>query len=192
MAVRGRSNADGALIVALAQGHTVAEAAEAAGVAERTVYRRRSDPEFRLQVDQARQAIVDRALGILADGMVDAAHTVRMVATEGSPALQLQASLALLDRYSRLRDEHRNRASALEAEASRLRVEAGKVTMEQAIDMLTEAALNDEQAARVWRLIETGMDRSTRRRFDAWIEQERARIDWEDHRPSWATHNRSK
>jgi hypothetical protein len=115
-----------------------------------------------------------------------------MVATEGSPPLQLQASLALLDRYSSLLDQHRNRARALEAEASRLRVEAGKVTMEQAIDMLTEAVLNDEQLARVWRLIEAGMDSSTRRRFDAWIEQERAQGDWEDHRPSWATRSRSK
>ena len=46
MAGRGRSNANPELILALAQGMIIADAAKAAGVSEQTVYRRLKDTEF--------------------------------------------------------------------------------------------------------------------------------------------------
>ena len=53
MANRGRKSADSVLIVALAAGRTVGEAAEEAGVSPRTVHRRLDDPEFRQQLSKA-------------------------------------------------------------------------------------------------------------------------------------------
>jgi hypothetical protein len=55
MAGRGRRNADWLLVVAVAQGRTVAEAA-AAGISERTVYRRLTDPAFQFRVDEVQGA----------------------------------------------------------------------------------------------------------------------------------------
>ena len=47
MSRRGRKNADDAVLLALACGATVAQAAHRAGVSERTVYRRLKDPASR-------------------------------------------------------------------------------------------------------------------------------------------------
>ena len=45
------------LQVALARGATVRDAANAAGVAERTAHRRLSDPSFRAEVDRLREEL---------------------------------------------------------------------------------------------------------------------------------------
>ena len=120
MAGRGRSNADASLIVALAQGLTVAEAAAISGVAERTVYRRLGDAEFKFRIAEAQQAIVERAVGLLAEGTVHAVHTLRKLSTEGSEGVQLRASIELLDRYSKLAHEQRQRDIYLKADARNL------------------------------------------------------------------------
>jgi hypothetical protein len=121
VAGHGRSNADALLIVALAQGKTGAEAAEAAGVSERTVYRRLEAHEFRLEVARAQQAIVAPALGALAEGMVEAASTLRRLSTEGPPPVQLKAALALLDLYPKLIEDHLRQGENMEEELSRIR-----------------------------------------------------------------------
>lgn len=59
-------------IVALLQGLNVRATAKAAGVSERTVNRWKSDPDFRLAFDQARQKAFDDAIAKLAS-MVDVA-----------------------------------------------------------------------------------------------------------------------
>jgi len=120
VAGRGRSNADASLIVALAQGLTVAEAAAISGVAERTVYRRLGDAEFKLRIAEAQQAIVERAVGLLAEGTVDAVHTLRKLSTEGSEGVQLRASVELLDKYSKLAHQHRQRDIYLKEDARNL------------------------------------------------------------------------
>ena len=192
MAGRGRSNADASLIVALAQGLTVAEAAAISGVAERTVYRRLGDAEFKLRISEAQQAIVERAVGLLAEGTVDAVHTLRKLSTEGSEGVQFRASVELLDRYSKLADQHRERDKRLEADARNLRSSQEAFTMEKALDMLREAGPDKEQAARAWKFIEARMDSSIRWKFDAWLEADQAKIDWQDHRPAWRRDNRSE
>jgi hypothetical protein len=192
VAGRGRSNADASLIVALAQGLTVAEAAAISGVAERTVYRRLGDAEFKLRISEAQQAIVERAVGLLAEGTVDAVHTLRKLSTEGSEGVQLRASVELLDRYSKLADQHRERDLTLKADARNLRSSQEAFTMEKALDMLREAGPDREQLARAWRFIEARMDSSIRWKFDAWLEADEAKTDWQDHRPAWQRHNRSE
>jgi hypothetical protein len=192
VAGRGRSNADASLIVALAQGLTVAEAAAISGVAERTVYRRLGDAEFKLRISEAQQAIVERAVGLLAEGTVDAVHTLRKLSTEGSEGVQLRASVELLDRYSKLADQHRERDLTLKADARNLRSSQEAFTMEKALDMLREAGPDREQLARAWRFIEARMDSSIRWKFDAWLEADEAKTDWQDHRPAWQRHNCSE
>lgn len=53
---------DAALLATLAQGETLAAAAEAAGVSERTARRRMASPEFKAELREARAAAVAVAL----------------------------------------------------------------------------------------------------------------------------------
>src|SRR5580700_10554187 len=56
----------------LASGKTVKEAAVAAGLAERTVYRRLAERGFKARVDQLRAEMVERTAGRLVTGMIHA------------------------------------------------------------------------------------------------------------------------
>jgi AcrR family transcriptional regulator len=79
VAARGsprRGRADGALVVALARGATVAEAAAEAGVSERTVFRRLQRDDFQRQVFDARRAMFEQASGALAASFTDAVSTL--------------------------------------------------------------------------------------------------------------------
>ena len=126
MAARGRSNADALLIVALAQGKTVAEAAQAAGVAERTVYHRLEDQEFRIEIARAQQAIVGRALGSLAEGMAEGAQTLRRLLDDGPPPVQLKAALAILDLYPKLVEDQLRQGENMEHHVDRLLLKRGR------------------------------------------------------------------
>jgi hypothetical protein len=67
MAGSSRRRADEVLILALAGGSSVRNAAAQAQVSERLVYSRLAEPEFRSRVDAARSDLVSRAVGRLAD-----------------------------------------------------------------------------------------------------------------------------
>ena len=61
MAENGRKRkGHSALLLALAGGKTVREAAREAGVGERTVHRRLRDSEFRVQLNEARAEMIAR------------------------------------------------------------------------------------------------------------------------------------
>jgi hypothetical protein len=117
MAARGRHNADVSLALAVSRGLTVEAAASAAGVSPRTAYRRLADPLFQVEVTEARMRIVEKAVGVLADGTVEAAQVLRELAREGPPAVRLGAARALLQLYVWLRDEYDfdQRLAAVEA-----------------------------------------------------------------------------
>src|SRR4051812_9747298 len=68
---------ESALLLSLASGQTVRDAALSAGVSEKTVNRRLADPAFRQQVAELRSEMVSRAMGKMAEGMVEAAETLR-------------------------------------------------------------------------------------------------------------------
>ena len=76
MAGSGRRNADDRLALELAAGRTVADAAKAAGVSQRTAYRRLDDAGYRQRISTLRSAMVDRATGRLADRSTDAVETL--------------------------------------------------------------------------------------------------------------------
>ena len=120
-AARGRSNADWLLIVALAGGLEVKDAAAQAGVSERTTYRRLTDEEFLHQIAEVRLTMMGQAVGEAAAGARDAVRALRELAKEGSPAIRLQAARELLAASERLQETHPREQSRLRYEASRWR-----------------------------------------------------------------------
>jgi hypothetical protein len=117
VAHRGRSNADEALALGVATGKSLREAAAAAGIGERTATRRWADPAFRRRVAELRGDMVARSLGRLADGMADAADTLRALLRAEGDSVRLGAARALLELGTKLREgvELEERLAALEA-----------------------------------------------------------------------------
>ncbi len=118
---------EAALVAALAAGRTVAEAAALSGVSERTAYRRKSDPHFQRRVDAARGELFERALGRLADGMIEAADTLVRNLAAPQPTVQVRAATAILDRALRLREATETERRLAQLEASVATEEAGDV-----------------------------------------------------------------
>lgn len=110
--------ADPLLVVALASGATVKDAAERAGVSERTAWRRLADPAFLRCVAEAKADLVTRAVALLADGATKAAETLvavmdceepraRIAAAKAVLELALPYRVVLLDEAAALRPWHR-------------------------------------------------------------------------------------
>ena len=116
MAGGDRRNADPVLIAALAGGATNLDAAQQAGVSEKTVYRRLADAEFRQQVADARAELIARAVGALADASATAATTLRTLLEAESESVRLGAARSILELATRLRasEEFERRLATLE------------------------------------------------------------------------------
>lgn len=116
MAENGRRKGDTALLTALASGQTVRDAAQAAGIGERTAHRRTADPAFRQLVASARASMIGQALGRLADGMTAAADKLRQLLEAESESVSLGAARLILELTVRLREsvELEERLTALE------------------------------------------------------------------------------
>lgn len=104
MAENGRPSGDDELILALAAGASVSEAAEQTGMGERTVYRRLADAEFRRAVSEARGRLFDAALGKLAGIATKAADTLERLMESDKPSVALGAAKAALELGPRLRE----------------------------------------------------------------------------------------
>jgi hypothetical protein len=92
------------LILALAAGVSVSEAAEQVGRGERTVYRRLADADFRQAVSEARGRLFDVALGKLASIATKAAGTLERLMDSDKPSVALGAAKAALELGPRLRE----------------------------------------------------------------------------------------
>lgn len=117
----GRRGVDTPLIAALAAGASVAAAGKAGGVSERTAYRRLEDPAFRRQVDDARAAILSRAVAKLTASSTEAAETLRRLLYSNMDFARLAAARAILELGAKLR-EHEDldkRVRALEERLSK-------------------------------------------------------------------------
>jgi|SRR5215469_3997345 len=110
---------DDELLVALIAGANVREAAERAGVSERTAYRRLADADFRRAVSEARGRMFDTALGRLASLAAKAAETLERLMDSDQPSEALGAAKAVLQLGPRLREstELEERINRLEDEA---------------------------------------------------------------------------
>lgn len=95
---------EGTLIVALACGDTVKDAAEKAGVGERTVYRRLTDQEFMAKVNKARNLMISQAVGRLSLTCAKAAETLEKLLDSDNPRIRLQAAKAIMDHAIKLAD----------------------------------------------------------------------------------------
>jgi hypothetical protein len=104
MAENGRRKGEDTLLLALASGQTVRDAARAAGVGERTAARRWADPAFRRRVTRLRAELVERATGQLADGMAEAVATLRRLLTAEGESVRLGAARSILELGNRLRE----------------------------------------------------------------------------------------
>lgn len=93
---RFNKKGDAMLIAMLASGATTKEAAEAAGISERTARRRLQEPDFLQLVGEARAGLIDRASSTLASGMVEAANTLKELLKANSERTQLGAAKALI------------------------------------------------------------------------------------------------
>jgi len=116
VAHRGRRNADESLALAVAGGRTLRDAADDAGIGERTAARRWADAAFRRRVTTLRAEMIARALGKIADGMADAADVLRKLLKAKSENVRLGACRAILELGTKLRDsvEVEERLQALE------------------------------------------------------------------------------
>jgi hypothetical protein len=104
LADNGRQKGDVALLLAIASGQTVRDAAQQAGIGERTATRRMADPDFRRQVNELRADMVDRTLGKLANSMASAADTLEALLKADAEQVRLGAARTLLEVGNKLRE----------------------------------------------------------------------------------------
>lgn len=86
------------MMLGLADGLSVAEAAARAGMSERTGFRWLQNPDFRAELSRIQGLIIRRAVGVLATGTVEMAIYIRQLAknAEGE-AVRLRAATIGLD-----------------------------------------------------------------------------------------------
>jgi hypothetical protein len=113
----GRKGVDASLLLSLACGATVENAARKAGVGERTVYRRLTDPEFHRQLEGLRAEMVQRTAAMLTAASMEAVKTlVALLDPSVLAAVRLGAARSVLELGARLREsaELEQRITALE------------------------------------------------------------------------------
>jgi hypothetical protein len=95
---------DEQLLGALAAGHAVEEAARAAGISQRTAYRRLADPAFQRRLAGARDNLVTEALGELVASAAAAVGTLRTLLDARDDRIKLGAAKTLLEQLLRIRE----------------------------------------------------------------------------------------
>ncbi|HEV2125560.1 MAG TPA: hypothetical protein VGW38_22640 [Chloroflexota bacterium] len=110
-------------ITALLSSPTIREAAEAAGVTERTIHRYMQEPAFQAALREAEGRAIDDAVRQLVGLASDAIETLRMILANPkvSPSVRLRAAAGVLDFMMRMR-EVRN----VEQRLSRLEEQIGQ------------------------------------------------------------------
>jgi hypothetical protein len=85
------------LIAALAAGQTYEAAAQSVGLCKRTVVRKMKNPKFRRQLREARALVLERTLGLIAEGSVEASVILRhLLLNSSSERIKLGAARILL------------------------------------------------------------------------------------------------
>ncbi len=110
-----------ALVLALARGLTVRQAAQEAGVGERTTHRRLDDPEFRRRVSAVRGELMERACGRLSDAATKAVDVLRELLDSDADTTRLAAARTILQQTVALRT-----AAELEQRIARLEQNEGQ------------------------------------------------------------------
>jgi transposase len=134
---RGRRPADEALVVALASGMTTTAAAKRIGLSRATVARRLRNPAFRQRVTEARDAMLQRALGRLSAAATKAVVTLSRLLKSQDEKTQLGAARAVLE-YVRGMREHAELGDRL-------------AEIERRLDETPTWQGNGERGPRAWR-----------------------------------------
>lgn len=107
-------------ITALLQSSTNAEAADAAGISESTLYRYLADDTFKAALRDAQDRAIEAAISLLSGEARAAANTLAEIHRDKSvnPAVRVQAARAVLIENLKVRDKHEvlERIEALERE----------------------------------------------------------------------------
>ena len=118
---RGRKNTDEALLVTLACGATVENAARTAGMSVRTAQRRLAEPAFRKRLQDLRTDMAQRTGGMLTAAGMEAVKTLISLQDAAIAApVRLGAARTVLEFSIKLREtnELAERIAALEAQAA--------------------------------------------------------------------------
>src|SRR5690348_7999316 len=121
MADKPRKKAEDALLLALACGATVENAARQCGLCERTVYRRLEDPDFSQRLRQLRADMVQRTAGALTAASTESVRTLlELQKAAAPPAVRLGAARSVLEIGIKLREvaDLEERLTALERVAA--------------------------------------------------------------------------
>jgi hypothetical protein len=113
--------ADEKLALELSAGKKVADAATAAGMSERTAYRRLNDPAFQERIREIRRGISSRVMHLLARAAVDAVEVLHLIATScDDMGLRVKAAASLLDYQLKFHEQYDldERLSRLEAKVA--------------------------------------------------------------------------
>ena len=111
-----RSKTDLQLIVLLAAGCSVAEAAKETGISERTIYRRLHEDDFIEALSDARETMLDQAAGELTASLREAAQVLRRLLDSESEKTRLFAAREILANGLRMREliTHELKLAAIE------------------------------------------------------------------------------
>ncbi|MDB5310612.1 MAG: hypothetical protein JWO38_4814 [Gemmataceae bacterium] len=105
MARSNQQYADEMLAEALATGKTVVEAARAAGVSERTAYRRMKEPAIRTRINEVRGAILSTAYSRLNDGLLSACDHLNQLVGHDNPHVQIRAAKTVIQMTLKVRED---------------------------------------------------------------------------------------
>ena len=100
----GRRKGDSGLVAALAAGATVRDAAQSAGVSERTAHRRLEEAAFARRVATARSEMLSRAVGTLAHASTAAATALALLLKADSETVRLGAARSILELAAKLHE----------------------------------------------------------------------------------------
>ena len=104
MARAARKKAEATLLRLLACGATVESAARAAGVAERTVYRRLADARFRAEIVKAQAEMLQRATAMATAASAESVKTLLELQGAGNPPqVRLGSARAMVEACLKLR-----------------------------------------------------------------------------------------
>lgn len=117
MAENGRAERSHVLILALASGAAVRDAARQSGFSERTIYRRLKDAKFRQRVKSAQANMLERGVAMLADSCCDSVQTLRKALQSPDDRVKISAARSILMLAGRLHQsvELEERLAALES-----------------------------------------------------------------------------
>jgi hypothetical protein len=129
MPQKGKRHADHKLLLALACGASLENAARQAGVSESTAYRRMADPEFTRQLQAMRADMVQRTAGALTAAATEAVRTLLDLLKPPAPsAARLGAARSVLEIGVKLREtaELEVRLAALEEQLAADEARSGR------------------------------------------------------------------